>query len=427
MKYKNIFNYILSIICFISWSNLTMAQNKGQNTTPIVATKTVAQCDLQKIVNESESLKTEHTKKLQSFDPKSKTVKNKIIGDGVATNIFLVKLLAAQTGCKNTTDKEKQWVNSEIEKNTKQLKIYTNSYCKSVIMPGNDQSKNSVETGELGPDKDGGCKSNAERRMVNFVFNVCTPGSADYDLKLCECHVQDRGNSCLYEKEASQKLIKKIEAVTEDKICDEPTPQSKNSMFDNKNLVELLKLAALVAVIAGGGYLIYKNMKKSNSKNTDAIAAGGGGTTAGGTTSGGLPKSFKGRYAGNVDMSNHEERIAARNIALREMGKPITGNDEIDNAATGGGPPDGGIYMAGTFDFTVDANNNVVPGGTFTIHGWPLKLGGGKINSDGSFNINPEGLEVKGQLNGTSISGIANEYGKPHVFGRLNGTFTPQK
>ncbi len=420
MKHKNIFNFILAAIFFISWSDLALAQSRFP-----AAEKQTEKCEIQKLIDSTEVIKKEQALKLQSFDPKSKTVKNKIIGDGVSTNIFLVKLLAAQESCKKSSDDDKKWINSEIEKNTKQLKIFTNSYCNSVMMPGNSTStKSDVESGELGSEKNG-CKNNAERRMVNFVFNVCTPGSADYDLKLCECHVQDRGNACLYEKDAAQKLIKKIEAVTEDNICDEKTPQSKSSFFDNQNFIDVLKVgvAALVAFLLVKAGLKY--FKAKDKKNAETLAANGGGSVAGGTT-GGLPKSFKGRYVGRVEMSNHEERIAARNIALTEMGKPITGNDDIDNAATGGGPPDGGIYMAGAFDFTVDGNNTITSG-EFVIHGYPLKLGGGKINNDGSFNINPEGLEVQGQLSGSSISGKANEYGKPHVFGRLNGVFTPSK
>ncbi len=421
MKYKNIFNYILSIICFISWSNLAVGQNKPQTT----ASKTNEKCDIQKLIDSTEVQKKESTLKLQSFDPKSKTVKNKIINDGVSTNIFLVKLFAAQESCKNS-DADKKWIQTEIEKNTKQLKIYTNSYCKAVILPGNDlNTKNSVDSGEAEPDKDGGCKHNGERRMVKFVFDTCTPGSDDYDLKVCECHVKDRGNSCMYDKKVADKLIKKIEAIQEDPICDEKTPQSKSSFFDSKNMADIGKFVLAIAIAAGVIYVANKYFKKQDAKKSaEALATAGGGSAAGGST--GLPSSFQGKYSGSVDMSNHEDRIKARNIALTEMGKPITGNDAIDNAATGGGPPDGGIYMAGSFEFTVGANNTITSG-QFIIHGYPLKLGGGKIESNGSFNINPEGLEVQGQLNGTTISGRANEYGKPHVYGTLNGVFTPSK
>ncbi len=422
MKHKNIFNFLLAVIFFISWSDLALAQNRSA-----AAAKPIEKCDIQKIIDSTEVIKKEHSLKLQSFDPNSKTVKNKIITDGVSTNIFLVKLFAAQESCKKSSDDDKKWINSEIEKNTKQLKVFTNSYCNSVMMPGSSTSaKGDAETGELGAEKNG-CKNNAERRMVNFVFNVCTPGSADYDLKLCECHVQDRGNACLYEKDAAQKLIKKIEAVTEDNICDEKTPQSKSSFFDNQNFIDVLKVgaAALVAFLIVKAGLKY--FKAKDKKNAETLAANGGGPTTGAITTGGLSKNFKGKFSGSVDMPNHEERIAGRNKALIHNGKTITGNDDIDNATLGGGTPDGGIYMAGSFEFTVDANN-VITSGTYIIHGYPLKLGGGKINSDGSFTINPEGLEVSGKVDGSGrISGMVNEYAMDWVRGYMNGTFTPSK
>ena len=429
MKHARVLKILLAVIFFINWSELALARSGfpevEKRTEKTVQSQTAVKCDTQKLVENSEALKKEQAVKLQSFDPNSKTVKNKIINDGVSVNIFLVKLLAAQESCKNIPE-QKKWVQTEISKNIVTLKAYTNSYCKSVLIPTRSTSTAKSSPEDVGTkEENGDCDSNAERRMVNFVFNACTPGSADYDIKLCECHVKSRDNSCFTETVAAEKLVKKISAATDDEICDEKTPQKTDSMVDSKNLLDIGKIVLLALGTVAALYFLNKYFKnKDTKKNADALAAGG--TTGGTAGAGGLPKSFKGRYSGSVDMSNHEERIIARNIALTEMGKPITGNDAVDNAATGGGTPDGGIYMAGSFEFTVDSNNTITSG-VFIIHGYRLNLGGGKINSDGSFNINPEGLEVAGKLNGTSISGIANEYGKPHVFGRLNGVFTASK
>ena len=57
-----------------------------------------------------------------------------------------------------------------------------------------------------------------------------------------------------------------------------------------------------------------------------------GSTTTTTTTSTGSAKSCTGSYVGNYDMPDHDERIRVRNLSLIGNGKPVTGNDAIDNA-----------------------------------------------------------------------------------------------
>ena len=76
-------------------------------------------------------------------------------------------------------------------------------------------------------------------------------------------------------------------------------------------------------------------------------------------------------YVGTYDMPSHEERIRIRNMSLVANGKPVTGNDAIDNEAAGGGGVDGGIYMTGSYAFETDANCNVVKGTTCLLYTSP--------------------------------------------------------
>ncbi|HMS25777.1 MAG TPA: hypothetical protein PKC80_00155, partial [Burkholderiaceae bacterium] len=63
--------------------------------------------------------------------------------------------------------------------------------------------------------------------------------------------------------------------------------------------------------------------------------ANGGGSS--GSSAGGSASSCTGSYVGTYDMPSHEERIRIRNMSLVANGKPVTGNDAIDNENAGGG------------------------------------------------------------------------------------------
>lgn len=141
--------------------------------------------------------------------------------------------------------------------------------------------------------------------------------------------------------------------------------------------------------------------------------------------------SLVGRYSGQIDPPPREIRIANRDKRLIEQGYTPTGTD-ADNALTGGGGLDGGIYLAGAFQFDVDSNYNITSG-EFVIHGYSFPVSSGKMNKDGSFTIDASQLPVRGRWNGTSFDYTANEMGgskavepgREWVYGDMVGGFTP--
>jgi hypothetical protein len=145
-------------------------------------------------------------------------------------------------------------------------------------------------------------------------------------------------------------------------------------------------------------------------------AGSGGGTPTSGTC--------EGSYAGSIDPPSHEVRIANRNRQLASIGYVLTGNDALDNAATGGGGEDGGVYLFGAFAFQTDATCNVVKS-SGNIFGIPTTISG-KVNADKSFNMfmSDTGPTV-GSVDGNNhVSGQQQEGGgKEWVHGVLNGTF----
>jgi hypothetical protein len=151
--------------------------------------------------------------------------------------------------------------------------------------------------------------------------------------------------------------------------------------------------------------------------------AGSGGTTTTTTSSG--SGTCQGSYAGSIDPPTHEVRIANRNRQLASIGYALTGNDAVDNAATGGGGEDGGIYLFGAFAFETDANCNVIKS-RGNIFGVPTTASG-KVNADKSFSLfAPEAGPLVGAVDGNNhITGQQQEFGKEWVHGVLNGTFTP--
>ncbi len=130
-----------------------------------------------------------------------------------------------------------------------------------------------------------------------------------------------------------------------------------------------------------------------------------------------------GTYAGTIDPPAHDVRIASRNQSLTDRGIAVTGNDEIDNANAGGGPPDGGIWLAGTFQWETDANCNVTSG-EVVIFGYPFAVSG-TVNADGTFDLYYWG-RIPGKINAdkTVTGKVQHAGGEEHVHGVLNGIFT---
>lgn len=138
----------------------------------------------------------------------------------------------------------------------------------------------------------------------------------------------------------------------------------------------------------------------------------------------------KGKFSGSVDMPDHDVRIANRNRQLIETGKVVTGNDDIDNAGTGGGAPDGGIWLAGAFEFETGAqegNQCPIISSNFIIFGSEIKAHG-YVQITGLFGFMHEGGSVDGAVDSNNhITGrFAEGGGREWVYGNLNGTFTPK-
>jgi len=140
---------------------------------------------------------------------------------------------------------------------------------------------------------------------------------------------------------------------------------------------------------------------------------------------------FKGKVSGRIEPPNHDERIRLRNQALTEQGKPITGDDAVDNAATGGGGIDGGVYLEGAYEFEVDQTNNVKAGwGRVIVHGYTFGITGGTIRADGSFDLGVQhGLPFSGKIGPTNIvTGKATGLGhESYHYGNVTGNFEQNK
>lgn len=157
---------------------------------------------------------------------------------------------------------------------------------------------------------------------------------------------------------------------------------------------------------------------KNGSTNTATSAAGG------------TAKSCTGSYVGNYSAPERDERIAARNRSLGDRGIAVTGNDAIDNGNAGGGDPDGGIWMAGSFAFETDANCNVIKGIDLIFYSYQYDISG-TINKSGASNLTWSGQGSVGQMEvfvdaNNNISG-SHFHPAPdtYVRGVLSGTFTP--
>lgn len=154
------------------------------------------------------------------------------------------------------------------------------------------------------------------------------------------------------------------------------------------------------------------------------------GSTTTTTTSGGSAKSCTGSYVGTYSAPERDERIAARNRSLGDRGIAVTGNDAIDNANAGGGDPDGGIWMAGSFQFETDANCNVIKGTDLVFYTYQYDITG-TMNKSGASNLTWSGQGSSGQME-VFVDGNNNISGShfhpapdTYVRGVLSGKFTP--
>lgn len=151
-----------------------------------------------------------------------------------------------------------------------------------------------------------------------------------------------------------------------------------------------------------------------------------GATTTTTTTS----KSCTGSYVGNYSAPDHAERIQARNRSLGDRGIAVTGNDAIDNGNAGGGDPDGGIWMAGSYAFETDANCNITKGTTLVFYTYQYDISGTVVKGAVS-NLTWSGQGSSGQmeLEVDANNAISGSFRHPapdtYVRGVLSGTFTP--
>ena len=186
-----------------------------------------------------------------------------------------------------------------------------------------------------------------------------------------------------------------------------------NSKFDGKRPF-LISATLLAALVAGG----------CNVGKTDTT------TTTGTSTTGTTKSGCMGSYVGGYEMPDHDERIRLRNLSLAARGVAVTGDDAVDNANAGGGPPDGGIYMAGSFQFETDGNCNVIKGQTMVFHNYPYDISG-TIQKNGTFSLTWSGSGSSGDMIGKieANNTITGKFFHPapdnFVYGVLSGSFTP--
>ena len=137
----------------------------------------------------------------------------------------------------------------------------------------------------------------------------------------------------------------------------------------------------------------------------------------------------QGSYVGSYGPPEYEERIRLRNLSLENRGIAVTGNPETDNTNAGGGAPDGGIWMGGSYAFETDVNCNVTSGKTLIFYAYEYDIGG-TVQKDGTFNLTWSGQGSIGEMRGKVVdNNITGQFFHPapdnFVYGVLSGTFTP--
>jgi hypothetical protein len=138
----------------------------------------------------------------------------------------------------------------------------------------------------------------------------------------------------------------------------------------------------------------------------------------------------QGSYIGNYNPPEHDERIRLRNQSLTLRGIAIVADEEVNNKNAGGGAPDGGIWMGGSYQFETDVNCNVIKGSTMVFYAYPYDLGG-TVNKDRSFNLTWSGSGSAGDMKGrieenNTVSGkFHHPAPEDYIYGVLNGKFVP--
>lgn len=167
-------------------------------------------------------------------------------------------------------------------------------------------------------------------------------------------------------------------------------------------------------VIVGFGLMLFGCSAGSNNAPTQPVAVA----------------NCQGSYVGSYGPPEHDERIRLRNLSLSNRGIAVTGNDDIDNANAGGGAPDGGIWMGGSYAFETDTNCNVTKGKTLIFYAYEYDIGG-TVGKDGTFNLTWSGQGSAGEMKGKvdATGNITGQFSHPapdnFVYGVLSGTFTP--
>ena len=155
-----------------------------------------------------------------------------------------------------------------------------------------------------------------------------------------------------------------------------------------------------------------------------------GATTTPTSSAGGSAKSCTGSYVGNYSYPERGERIRLRNLSLAGRGIAVTGNDAIDNGNAGGGDPDGGIWMAGSYAFETDGNCNVIKGKTYIFYAYEYDVSG-VVFKGGTSNLIWSGQGSVGDMQITvdANNSIGGQFFHPapdnFVYGVVSGTFTP--
>ena len=128
---------------------------------------------------------------------------------------------------------------------------------------------------------------------------------------------------------------------------------------------------------------------------------------------------------GTIDMSPLEDRKKALAIEAVGKGITITGDYDKDVAAQGGE-----MTLVGAFKFTLDANGQQVPAASFiNLFGVEYPVSGG-MRPDGVLGMTGEIGGARVGIEGYVKGGIYH-HGKvvkgwlPHIYGVLNGVYTP--